>query len=430
VGDQAVVRIAWSDNNEEHEMYSLPFVVVPKAPTRRLNTPSEVPTPMRRLSAAAFKKKWDNVAGQHQQSCNKKNLHFNLGAGVLFRGRVDNVGVPKGFPMLGGLDEAPELTTGFRKIMSTKGSKDPKELLPASLCQGGLCSGALPGCTEDFKKVTYPILHFNMSRPYHYNMRKKKGKFHGLFKHALAYAFSTLPEMVDVAVKELNSSSTTTLVPATAAPVAPVVTTAAPGQQWPSNHLEGTPYPPTAAPPSPPPANSAQGSSDPEAGSAFNRWWSGAARRLSSAAASGTSSREPAEPEALADNQVVVSFPQGLPYKLDRALVERMLENGYFVEIEDEASEEHGPLRITSLYRIDEGAVEGDADMSESIVSKALPTHVLALALLSAVVAGACLVAALTAKRVDPRGMKAAFNWLTPRASSGYAVPASCTEEE
>lgn len=421
VGDQAVVQIQWSDDGGTHQMFSPPFVIVPKA-SARLLSPREK-EPERRLNAAAFKKKWDNRVAQHQKSCDTKNLHIDLGAGVMFRGRVDNVGVPKGFPMLGGLDEKPTLTTGFHKIAAIKPGTNVEDLLPAALCKGGLCSGALPGCTNasNIKVLSYPKLHFNMSRPYYYSMRKKKGKFNGLFQKVLAYAFSTLPEVVDVLTKEVNQSQTS---PPPAAAPAPAPTTAAPGSIWGSNKVQGTPFPTTAPTPTPSPA----GQGPEEVGSAFNKWWSGAARRLSSASVHKEPERERVDFQSVAENQVIVTFREGLHYKLDRPLVERMIQNGYFMDIEDDATEELGPLRITSLYRIDDGVEPGDIS-EESVNKAAFPLHVQVLTLLFAATGSCLAAAAFLAKRLDRRSITAAFNWLASKGSAGYSTPAPCAEE-
>lgn len=352
IGDQAVVRISWSRDGKHHEMYSPPFVIVAAGASRRLRTTEMLETPAhaRQLSLQKFKNKWNNVASSHAESCARKDLKFHLGAGMLFRGRVDNVGVPKGFPMLGGLDEEPTLTTGFRKIAGIKPGTDAKDLMPATLCKGGLCQGALPGCTDsEPKKQEFPILRFNLSRPYHYDQRKKKGKFGGLMKTALAYAFSTLPEMVEIAIKALNSTHNETVMPPTTTKSLPVYPSLGPGSAAGIHYETHSTAAPTpwAQQPSVP-VEPAAPAADPEAGNAFKRWWSGAATRRLSAAL-------PQEPAA---NQVLVSFRGGLPYNVDRELVERMLANGYFMELEDDAPKELGPLHFTSLVAIHKGEAE------------------------------------------------------------------------
>merc|ERR1712226_1486766 len=121
--------------------------------------------------------------------------------------------------MIGGLDEQPKLTTGYRKVAMVKPGTDAKDFLPSAMCKGGLCSGAMPGCTKvTGKKLHFPKIIFNFNRPYYYSMRKKKGKFGGLMKRVVAYAFSTLPEIVDVMMNELNQTSKDGNVPSLGSP--------------------------------------------------------------------------------------------------------------------------------------------------------------------------------------------------------------------
>merc|ERR1719320_1621286 len=111
--------------------------------------------------------------------------------------------------MIGGLSEDPELATDWRKVGGKQPGKDLEDIFGGNqslACQTGLCSGALPGCSEGGTKwLTFPKLVFDFNREFHYR-NGSHGKFNGLMKQALAYAFSTLPEMVDVAIQQLNES--------------------------------------------------------------------------------------------------------------------------------------------------------------------------------------------------------------------------------
>merc|ERR1719162_499542 len=135
---------------------------------------------------------------------------------MLMRGKIESISVPKGFPMIGGFNEQPELATDFKRIVGVSPGADLNEAsgeksLP---CQLGLCKGLLPGCTQVAEEqnddtcvgdgtkrcINYrPKMMINLTRHYHYDPNSK-GKFHGYMKEALAYAFSTLPEMVDVVI--------------------------------------------------------------------------------------------------------------------------------------------------------------------------------------------------------------------------------------
>jgi len=242
-------------------------------------------------------------------------------------------------------------------------------------CQIGLCQGQLPGCTEvNNKKIHYrPKVLLNFTRQYFYNP-KNKGKFHGLMKEALAYAFSTLPEMVDVVVKEMKENgghlfpASSNNNPGTQAPPTNWWKTNSPTSppqqqpsvQWPSRPVTQAPAPAPQVLPSPSVPN--PGPNNKDVNDAFSKWWSGAGdtRRLSSNV--GSKEELPAQLEG---HQVVLDFKHGVPFVIDRPLIEMMLQNGYFKgleDVEDDHSAEKGPLEISGFY-VDSGApIELDGD--------------------------------------------------------------------
>mmetsp|Transcript_52995 Transcript_52995/g.113709 ORF Transcript_52995/g.113709 Transcript_52995/m.113709 type:complete len:1344 (-) Transcript_52995:170-4201(-) len=401
-GDQVVMLVSWQGDSTTHVLYSPPFEIVAKAPTRRLSSRDAgplVPLPRRLWS----KEKWNSRVESHA-NCANKDLHFNMGAGMLVRGKIGSVKMPKNFPMLGGLAEQPELTSKWRKIASVKPGADGEDILPPALCAGGLCSGALPGCTgvgANFKKMHFPKLVFNFNRPFHYRVNRT-GKFKGAMKQVLAYAFATLPEMVDVMIKELNTPDTLP----TEAPSSSVDQRGHPAQpQYPGGQLQGTQYPQTL----PAQTTTTVG--------VFNRWWSGAARRLEE-------DNEEDEEAAWAHrpaHQVAMQFKEGVPFVVDRPLVEMMMQHGYFMEVDDDASQSEGPLAITDFY-VDSGpGVVAEDDTENSGVAapwylkahgaKAKPKpmdvtpHSQGLLILASVVGGTCLaavVAVMQRKTVRP----------------------------
>lgn len=296
---------------------------------------------------------WHKKMSEHQQSCEKRDLHFALGAGIMMRARIKNGGLLKGFPMVGGQLETPELSTGYRKIASIKPNTDARDLLPDSLCADGLCSGALPGCSAgDKEKKFYPKIVFDYNRPYHFK-NMTKGKFHGIMQRAMAYAFSTMPMMINIAMKEFKETGglfgTTTEPlfgisggvrssnggshPLPFGGVLSQETTQAPSVQvnpgdalagWDTGLQGGTPT--TAAPAT-------------DQNDAFDQWYS---RRLAAAPYT-----EPPQ-----GHQIAVSFPGGLHFDVDESLLQVMMRHGYFQEIEDDLSKDLGPLRITG-FRLD-----------------------------------------------------------------------------
>jgi hypothetical protein len=304
-GDQAVVRVQWTKDGMVHETWSPPFEVIYDAahrPTRRLKGNREplAPVPRRKLAAPA----------DEDHPCQAKNLHFQVGVGALVRAWVDKVELPKSFPLLGGLDEAPEISTGFRKIASTQPGADAEDVFPKELCKssnGTMCQAVLPGCMAmPANEKFFPNLVLNHNRPFHYN-QSSKSKFYILMKEALAYAFSTLPEVVDILIKELNETR--------------------------AKAEHGKKEPTTQS-----------GSNRQVPNSDFKNWWEH--RRLHDEAPAAGS---PDDAEVVEGGQVHMHFREGLPFRLTRPLVATMLKN-YHTEVEDDATETLGPLRITSFF--------------------------------------------------------------------------------
>jgi len=220
----------------------------------------------------------------------------------------------------------------------------------------------LPGCSKGSDKSLYfPVMTFDHNRPFHFR-NNSKGKFGGLMKQALAYAFSTLPESIDIMIKEWNKTGGFNHKKAT--------TTPGPGEWW---NMRPSPTAQGPAPPAAVPAPAPAAKQDSTLTSAFNKWWSGAVNRrlqdvglITDEGAQGRSSLQVGDrdvmPDELGDNQVRVRFTQGVPFIIDRPLVEMMMQNGYFDdvhEVQDDGVDEHGPLAITRFY-VDSGSLDDD----------------------------------------------------------------------
>mmetsp|Transcript_37399 Transcript_37399/g.98922 ORF Transcript_37399/g.98922 Transcript_37399/m.98922 type:complete len:1281 (+) Transcript_37399:3-3845(+) len=356
VGDQIVVVISWSAAGITHEMKSPPMEIVTAMTTaaRRL---AEDGAPDRRLWSADA---WNARVQSLGAACEEKDLHFMVGAGMLVRGKVEQVSVPDGMPMIGGMMENPKLATQFKKIAGIKPGTDLLELLGGNdsiLCQSGLCQGALPGCQQSGAKVmTFPKLVFDFNRPYHYG-NKSSAAFGGMFRTALAYAFSTLPEAVDVLIKEAKEKAEAKRNGGAAAAPAPAPSSSPWGSvMGNNNYAQTTQAPRTTASPV-----------------EMNRWWGGESgldrRRLTAVnLPEGVGSFEEM-PSELQNNQVALKFKEGLPFVVDRKLLEMLQTTGHFKlhmeGLEDADYKTHGPLEIVNFY-VDSGIPEGWSADSDS----------------------------------------------------------------
>merc|ERR1719214_340403 len=97
------------------------------------------------------------------------------------------------------------MSTGFQRLEQEDAvDSDMDHLLPSWLCSDGVCSGKMPGCSQaDFKIMHFPVLVFHFNREFKFD-NITEGKT--AIKTALAYAFSTLPEWVEIAIAEVNAS--------------------------------------------------------------------------------------------------------------------------------------------------------------------------------------------------------------------------------
>lgn len=92
--------------------------------------------------------------------------------------------------------------TSYTPIMSQNMEQNLADLLPKSICSGGLCNGEMPGCKpEAVNPITLKQIVFRLSR-----MFKLKDFFTPQEREALAYGLATLPEAIDLGETELKEN--------------------------------------------------------------------------------------------------------------------------------------------------------------------------------------------------------------------------------
>jgi len=422
-GQVVILSVQWSNGGTKNQLFSPPFelggssAAVPAASAslgRRLLSeplPAAAAAPRRLWTQEA----WNARIQNHSQGCNKRNLKFKIGLGLKVRGKVDGLSIPASFTMLGGTSEGPALETPFRTIFEEHPGEELQQALGGSdglACQAGLCGGALPGCSEGGdKKMNFPELIFDFNRPYHF-ANKTEG-MSGAMKTALAYAFSTLPEAVDVLISKMNQPKS---------PAPAVVATPAPSVDWFTNQPSPAPAPSAAYPkqqvaaaaaPVPAPAE------DSSLTDAFDKWWSGAStRRLSTPRHSSDVAGDADEfPATLAAHQVRLRFKRGVHFVIDRPLVEVMLQNGYFKgleDVDDGLVKTHGPLQITRFYvnsGLHESARFGSHTTTDALARRTTPFAAMVLAVVGTASLAAFVVLWLSSTRTTSKnGYSGEFN--------------------
>jgi hypothetical protein len=410
MNDYIVLMVKWMEGNQEHIIYSPPLEIASHSSGRRLFTEED----------------WNQRLASRKQTCEQKDLNFRVGFGMMTRAKLedDMSGI---FPMIG--QKRPQISTGFQKLAEDDlvNSKADK-LLPDNLCNEGVCSGRMPGCTEaNFEMMHFPELLFNFNRDFLY---EDLGEGTDSLKEVLAYAFSTLPEAVEMTIERLNSTGTTTQSPY--AGFQPTV-------QWPSGY-KGYPYPAGATPsmpgvysgfqptptyggfqPQPTYAGMPAGAYPmmPVPGIPAVQGGTSPSRRLrarNGAASHAARKSPPSEP--LQGRSARVRFTKGLPLIVDRPLVEMMLRHGMFAPVNDDLSHVHGPLFIEDFEVHDTGAVrrEGKHDDSAKLESA---NYVVFSAICGMI---ATLAAAICALSIRCPSQKAEID-----ASPHDAIPLICT---
>jgi len=236
-GHHVVMVAGWSDAGQRyHEMLSAPIEFgdtdAPPGGRRLLS---------RRLSASGGDSgKWgfqdlgdggtsgdysdkvkQNLANLHKKACDAKPLKYQLGAGMTFIEKMQNIMMPMSMPMLGE-DSSPDWTSEPISIWklgkgneSGEEGKDLKELLPKSVCAGGVCNGMLPGCHKtQVNPIAIKQIVFKLDRNFKWNANRS-GKKGGLqvspkMRNAIAYALALFPSAVQVANRQSKSAAGST----------------------------------------------------------------------------------------------------------------------------------------------------------------------------------------------------------------------------
>jgi hypothetical protein len=354
--DVIVFDIQWQEGGLTRTLRSQPFEVVrADDSSRRLGAVEALDVKLRKLEDWGHElftpQAWRQKVQQNKESCEERDLHFDIGGGMMARAKMESFEINNGNPN-GHASPFPGsvLATPWRRVAEGKRGTGSKDLLPEELCADGLCSGALPGCSQQNLKKHFPRLTFDFNRPFHYN-KSNEASMEMALRQVMAYAFSALPEMVNVAIKEANrttasslfggtpsTTSTTQTTTSTPAPTTAQPTTKA-AAWWAAPQETSTGMPSDGVPMLP--HFRSQQQDDATEGN-DGQWWpwssSVTSRRLRD-----TSSAEPAMEKG---HRVSVHFRGGLPYPVDHALVERMVRHGFFMDVKDGAA---GPLSITGF---------------------------------------------------------------------------------
>lgn len=156
----------------------------------------------------------NNTIDDSDPNCQVKDLHFNIGQGMMMRGEIRSMGVPNGMPGFPEEDpdgELPLFTTPWSEIGGAKPGQTLQDFLPKELCDAGLCDSYMPGCRKaSFEKLHFPTIKFNYSRPYYFHEASTPGnpgehvETHSMIKDGMAWAFSCMPEAITIALKEME----------------------------------------------------------------------------------------------------------------------------------------------------------------------------------------------------------------------------------
>lgn len=370
VDDLIVIKISWTVAGKTHTMISpaVNIVAPPAAPAvtaRRLSyedagLPGDVSTwtPADYESHLLQRRREGHLLGSCPEA---EPLSFELGGGMMVRGVVEEFSLPEGYPMIGGM-EAPNMKTEWKTVSKIETGDDIASDLGGNssiLCQSGLCSGRLPTCqtATESPVLLYPTLVFAYSTAIlsfpvlgaiselQENVTSATNDdFKKEMKIAMAYAFSTMPELIDIAIKETQRRQ------AEAGGVASTPT-ASPIQQ---NPVWNNP----AANVAPQVTHTTQDGSTNDGTGTMNEWWGGPSgldnRRLTSVDGVGSKEELPSE---LTDHQVRVHFKGGLPFVVDRKLLQMMQTSGQLKAHVDSHVKSRGPLELTSFW-VDSGLPE------------------------------------------------------------------------
>lgn len=298
----------------------------------------------------------------------------------------------------------PVFATPWQAMGGNQPAMEAKDFLPDGACEMGMCDTMLPGCREaQFKSLYFPRLVFNFSRPMYYENSTNNSQTTQMIKEAMAWAFSAMPEAIQVALQELEQREKE-LKQQTAVPNYGFGNYGQPNQQnqygfnaGQQNNWFNQPQ--------------ASGSTQ-QMPQAFGKWWN-TQRRLTAQRMGVDSEGHSVEmPSKLMSHQAEIRFQHGLPYRITHDVVRKMIKQG-MIPVDDGKSKDLGDLNIIGFYL--------DEDLGDDQISfDSSPPAGWAVAALAASAAVAALLSAVAVVVLRSR-------WHT---ATGYEVPLQAKEPE
>lgn len=149
-----------------------------------------------------------HIADDPDNMCQQKDLNFAFGSGIMARAYVEHLSLPADIPVLGAIQSAPRLGTPWVTLTGWMSSPtDLASKLPSLLCRHGVCSATLPGCPaySDLKHY-YPeiTLQFRHTLKYPAETGAKKDQWVAALKTALSYTFAVMPEAISMVMHYAN----------------------------------------------------------------------------------------------------------------------------------------------------------------------------------------------------------------------------------
>jgi len=204
-----LVRLQWRDSVGEHKQEREVHVCdgCENMPTERVAEPAELRAERRLVDALS----WSPMGASAQQSgntpCSEADLKYSLGAGMVIKGVIEHIRLPHSIPVLGGLQEAPDFSTGWRSIEGAHIGDKLGDFFPPEICAMSVCQGTLPGCPPPVvHPLDIPKIRFTLSRDFLWtNDTPEK------VRKIVAYALALVPEAIQITIHELGLRSSGTM---------------------------------------------------------------------------------------------------------------------------------------------------------------------------------------------------------------------------
>jgi len=154
--------------------------------------------------------KYQGEALNPATSCKRKDLNFAFGTGIMFRAYVTHLSLPKDLPILGAIQNAPDLGMPWTNIATWRSNpKDLASMLPALLCRHGVCAATLPGCPQyNSVKHYYPEITLQFKHTLRYpatkDEKEDQAQWMEALKAGLAYTFAVMPEAIQILMHYTN----------------------------------------------------------------------------------------------------------------------------------------------------------------------------------------------------------------------------------